>query len=128
MAKVIYAEEAKPLSLKGQVLITETLVSNVSPHLDPGLMYQGLPSTLLLTVKLYILRLNNFSGLIWPLYTVGSCDCCWSIQGYNISPLSLEQALFHGWLSIPNGPFLKSYFHIMIKAKTGILPPYHLSF
>ena len=33
-----------------------------------------------------------------------ACDSRWSIkQGYNISLLSLEQALFHGWLSIQTG-------------------------
>ena len=33
-----------------------------------------------------------------------ACDSLWSIkQGYNISLLSLEQALFHGWLSIQTG-------------------------
>ena len=77
--------------------------------------------SMMLYVDFNILCLNNFSGLVWSLFAVGSCDSCWSIQGYNISPLSLEQALFHGWLSISNGPFLKSYFHIVIKGKTAIL-------
>ena len=78
LAKVIYAEGVKPLSLKVRFLIIETLPSNVSSHLDPGLMYQGLPSIPLLRqlryIMLYadfsILRLNNFSGLIWSLYTL----------------------------------------------------------
>ena len=42
-------------------------------------MYQGLPSTPLLSyiipyVDFNILHLNNFSGLIWSLFTVGSCQ------------------------------------------------------
>ena len=50
-------------------------------------MYQGLPSTPLLRqlnspwlkyimpyVDFNILHMNNFSGLIWSLFTVGSCQ------------------------------------------------------
>ena len=137
MAKVIYTEDANPLSLKVRFLIIETLASNVKSHLGrrsiqpkfpeisvqssmdrfgptgkvskkrvhllrwttfPGrtgwnfgwmdralghmTMYQSLPSTPLLRqlnciipfVDFNILLMSNFSGLIWSLFTVGSCQ------------------------------------------------------
>ena len=85
MAKVIYTADANPLSLKVRFLVIETLASKVKSYLDTWLMYQSVPSTPLLRqlnyiipyVDFNILHMNNFqdfSGLIWSLFTVGSCQ------------------------------------------------------
>ena len=84
-------------------------------------MYQGVPSTPLLRQLSYIMPYVYFNIYFTPLEAVRkvpepfwssqlliddliACDSRWSIkQGYNISLLSLEQALFHGWLSIQTG-------------------------
>ena len=42
------------------------------------------------------------------------------------SPLSLELGSMLCMAEYLNGPFLKSYFHIMIKGETALLVPYYL--
>ena len=136
MAKVISAKEANPLSLKVRIFYNRNsgFKSLISFGHTTFKMYQGLPSTpplrqlsfIMPYVDSYILHMNYFSGLIWSLATVESCqkragaffysllllfpviDWCFHCMSFPFVytetfnfPLYLSSRLyFYGWLSI----------------------------